>query len=339
MKNSVEGQHPDEVSLKAIVLKAQSVLKYIFSKWYIIVAFIVAGGIAGYFYSSKKKVFYTAVCTFVVEGGQPAGQPTGIAALLAGSASGGGEGLFQGTTLLSLYTTRLMLEKTLFSPVNIGKKRGLLIDWYLQINKQGSNWNSIPEASKGELLSSIISQVRTDYVSVKSADFVTVEVKSPNELFSKVFAEKLIETVNNFYVQTKTKKTLKSLNILQKQADSLRMIMSRSMTGAAVAADAYPNANPARKILAVPAQRKAVDVQAATSLYSGVVSSLETTKMELRRETPLIQIIDKPVLPLAKNVPDLKKGIIMGGVISGIAAIALIFLQLFYKKIMSDESV
>ena len=329
----------DEVSLKQIILKVQKCFKYLLSKWYIILAVVVAGCIAGYLYSSKKKVLYTAVCTFVVEGGQPSQQLTGIAALLSGSATSGGEGLFQGGTLLSLYTTRLMIEKTLFSQVVLNNRKVLLMDWYLKINNEGESWSKVPKKERAGKISGIISKIATDYVTVEPGNFVTVKVKTPDELFSKHFNEKLIETVNRFYVQTKTKKSLTALRILERQADSLRRIMTISMTGAAVAVDAYPNANPARRVLGVPAQKRAVDVQATTSLYSGVVASLESTKMELRKETPLIQIIDRPALPLSKNVPDIKRGIAMGGIAGGAAAVFLLLLQLFYSKIMSDESV
>lgn len=323
----------DEVSLKEIILRVRFCFKYLLLKWFIILPAILIGAIAGYLSSSKKKITYTAVCTFVVEGGQTA-QPTGLAALLSGSAGGGDEGLFRGGTLLSLYTTRLMLEKTLFSTVDSNGKKIQLIDWYLLINEQDKKWAEIPSSEKSALLAGIIAKLANEYVSVQSGSFVIVKVKSPDELFSKVFAEKLIETVNNFYVQTKTQKSLTNLRILQKQVDSLRLIMTQKMAGAAVAADANPNPNPALRVLSVPAQRRSVDAQATTSLYSGLVTSLETAKMEIRKETPLIQIIDRPILPLNKEAPDVKKGIIVGSMLAGILTIILLLLHLFYKKLM-----
>lgn len=329
----------EEVSLRDIILKLQYIAKYLLSKWYFILIAVILGATGGYFYSSKKKISYTAECTFVVEGGQPS-QSSGLAALLSGgSVSSGGGGLFQGGTLLSLYTTRLMLEKTLFSRVQRRDSTLLLIDWYLQINKEGNSWSEVPKASRGAKLSAVVSAIASEYVKVESGSFVTVKVKSPDELFSLVFSEKLIETVNNFYVATKTKKSLQTLRILDKQADSLRRILTKSMSGAAIATDAYPNANPAMSVLNVEAQKRNIDVQATTSLYSGVVTSLETTKMELRKETPLIQIIDRPMLPLSKEVPDVRKAIILGAIISSAIVSILILLHLFYKKLMFNEQV
>jgi|LakMenE18May11ns_1017448.scaffolds.fasta_scaffold9860284_2 hypothetical protein len=329
----------EEVSLRELILKIQYFIKYLLSKWYLILSAVILGAAAGYFYNFKKPISYTSYCTFVVEGGQPA-PVSGLAALLSGGASNSsGGGLFQGGTLLSLYTTRLMLEKTLFSKVQRKKKPILLIDWYLQINKEGNSWSEVPENARGAKLAAIVSKIAADYVTVESGSFVTVKVESPDELFSFVFSEKLIQTVNDFYITTKTKKSLQNLNILTRQADSLRTILTISMGGAAIAADAYPNANPAMKVLAVESQKRNIDVQATTSLYSGVVTNLETTKMELRRETPLIQIIDRPMLPLSKTVPDVNKGVIFGGIASGFIICVLILIHLFYRKLMFNEQI
>lgn len=332
-------RYDEEVSLRDIILKLQYLAKYLFSKWHIILFALVFGAIGGYLYTSKKKIQYTAVCTFVFEGAQST-QPSGLAALLSGGSGGSqGAGLFQGGTLLSLYTTRLMLEKTLFSPVKRRDSTLLLIDWYLQINSEGNSWSEVPKTSRDAKMSAIISNIASNYVKVESGTFVSVSVKSPDELFSLVFSQKLIETVNKFYVATKTKKTLQNLRILDKQADSLRTILTKSMSGAATATDAYPNANPAMSVLNVESQRRNIDVQATTSLYSGIVTSLETTKMELRKETPLIQIIDRPILPLNKEVTDVSKAIILGAIFSSAIVSVLILLQLFYKKLMFNEQV
>jgi hypothetical protein len=327
----------EEVSLRELIFKIQYFIKYLLSKWYLILSAVVVGAVIGYFYNFKKPISYTSYCTFVVEGGQPS-PVSGLAALLSGGGSNSSGGsLFQGGTLLSLYTTRLMLEKTLFSKVKLKRKPILLIDWYLQINKEGNSWSEIPRNARGAKLAAIVSKIAADYVTVESGSFVTVKVESPDELFSLVFSERLIQTVNDFYITTKTKKSLQNLNILIKQADSLRTILTISMGGAAIAADEYPNPNPAMKVLAVESQKRNIDVQATTALYSGVVSSLETTKMELRRETPLIQIIDRPMLPLTKVVPDVSKGVIIGGIAGGFILCLLISIRLFYKKLMFNE--
>lgn len=339
MNEKLETSEKEEVSLREIIQKIQYVLKYLFSKWIFILISLFIGAIVGYIYTYNAKTFYIAETTFIFEG-QQSSQITGLAALFSGGAtSSSGGSLFEGGTLLSLYTTRLMLEKALFTPVKSNDSTFLYIDWYLRINDEGDKWNDIPEKNRGSKLSGIISTVASEYVKVEPGSFVKISVKSKDELFSKGFNEILIKTVNDFYIYTKTKKILDNLKILEDQADSISKLLIGKMSGAAIAADYYPNANLALSILKVDVQKRNLDVQAATSLYSSIITNLETTKMELRKETPLIQIVDPPFLPLKKEVPDNNKIIILFTIGSVLIMIGFLILYLFYKNIMFDEQV
>jgi uncharacterized protein involved in exopolysaccharide biosynthesis len=54
-------------------------------------------------------------------------------------------------------------------------------------------------------------------------------------------------------------------------------------------------------------------VQANTAILTELVKQSELAKVTLRKETPLIQIIDRPILPLAKERFGKAKGIVLGG--------------------------
>jgi uncharacterized protein involved in exopolysaccharide biosynthesis len=51
----------------------------------------------------------------------------------------------------------------------------------------------------------------------------------------------------------------------------------------------------------VPSAKRQIDVQANTAILTQLVTNLEMAKVTLLKETPLIQIIDKPILPLMKE--------------------------------------
>jgi hypothetical protein len=139
-----------------------------------------------------------------------------------------------------------------------------------------------------------------------------VQVTSKDELFAKEFTDKLVENVNTFYVQTKTKKTSQNVQVLQRQADSVKTVLNSSISGVASAIDASPNANPLLLTLRVPSQKKQVDVQASTAIYTEIVKNLEISKISLRQETPLIQVIDQPILPLDDDHITKTKATILG---------------------------
>ncbi len=49
-----------------------------------------------------------------------------------------------------------------------------------------------------------------------------------------------------------------------------------------------------------PSAKRQVDVQANKAILTELVKQTELAKVTLRKETPLIQIIDRPILPLMK---------------------------------------
>lgn len=347
--------NPEEISLKELILKLRSAFIYLKSKSGIIILFGVLGGTLGVLYSIYKKPIYTATSTFVLEDNKAGGlgQYAGLASLAGIDISGGGaSGIFQGDNILELYKSRVMIEKTLLSKVNINGKVELLIERYIDFNKLRNTWkkkdhiDSInfygnPEKfnrKQDSIITNIVELFNKKILNVEKLDkklsVIKVDVASEDELFSKEFNIKLVETVNNFYAQTKTKKSYQNVQILQKQADSVKRILNYSIGGVASAIDAAPNANPNQLILRVPSQRKQVDVQASTAIYSEIVKNLEVSRMSLLQETPLIQLIDEPVLPLPVNKLGKLKGIVFGSVLAGILVVFVLILKKLSKSIM-----
>ena len=317
--NNIE---PDEITITGIIVKIKSVIRYIKNKWIILLWFSLAGILIGVIYSFFERPNYKAISTFVLEetgkgSGLGLGQYSGLASLAGIDIGGGSEkGLFQGDNILELYKSRLMIKKTLLSPVEINGKKQLLIDRYIQTKNLREKWmeknlsaninfdNDPKKFSRTQdsLIKDIIKYINKNVLTITKPDkklsIINVEIKSKDEVFAQLFNQTLVQTVNNFYVQTKTKKTAQSVQVLQHQADSVRSILNNSIGGVAASTDATPNPNPTRRSLLVPYQRKQIDVQANSAIYSEIVKNLELSKISLRQETPLIQLIDEPTLPL-----------------------------------------
>ncbi len=123
-----------------------------------------------------------------------------------------------------------------------------------------------------------------------------------------------------------------NFSILQHQSDSVRGALNRTISGVASSVDANPNPNSASQILMAPSQRRTVDVQANRAILAELVKNLEMSKITLRKEAPLIQIIDTPILPLQKEEFGKKMGVLAGGLIGGFFAVLFLVL----KKFLSD---
>lgn len=122
------------------------------------------------------------------------------------------------------------------------------------------------------------------------------------------------------------------MKILERQTDSIRQELNNAISGVASANDNTFNLNPALNIRRVPSARKQVDVQANTAILTELVKQTELAKVTLRRDTPLIQVLDRPIYPLKIDRVRKLKGIIIGGFIAGL----LMFLGLIMKRILSN---
>jgi uncharacterized protein involved in exopolysaccharide biosynthesis len=338
MVNNVDNSESSntEITLKEVFNHAYSAFRYLKSKWFKVLFFVIVGGVLGLAYAIYKKPVYTAVCTFVLEDGgkgNPLGQYAGLASVAGLDISGGG-GLFQGDNIIELYKSRSMIEKTLLTETIINNKKQLLIDIYAEANGLRKQWklnnhiNAITflgdpgkfNRQQDSIISDIVNNFNRSSLAVtrpdKKLSIIDVEFTSKDELFSKEFTNKLVGNVNEFYVQTKIKKNYQNVQVLQHQADSVKSSLNFSIRGVASAIDAAPNANPLQVSLHVPSQRKQVDVQASTAVYSEIVKNLEVAKITLRQERPLIQIIDSPVLPLKKTRLSKSFAVLVGGFIA-----------------------
>ena len=168
----------------------------------------------------------------------------------------------------------------------------------------------------------------------KKVTIVAIEVNSEDELFSKIFCEAVANETSEFYIQTKSKKARMNTNILQKQADSVRSVLNNNITGVAREADNVFNLNPTLNVRSTNSKKIQVDVTANTEVLKQLIVQLELSKITLRKETPLIQLIDRPVLPLEKKKFGKLKSLVLGGILTGFFTVFyLIFKQLF-KKIL-----
>ena len=356
ISNSQSPSSDDEISVKEIFATVKAGAKELRRKIPVILLFGLIGGFLSAAYAHFKKPIYTATSTFVLEEegkGVGLSQLSGLASLAGIDVAGGGGGIFQGDNILELYKSRLMIEKTLLSSVEINGRKMLLIDRYIAWNKLAEKWKEKDGVRdftfkqdpakfsrwQDSVITGIVINFNKQVLTVgkidKKLSILEVDVKTDDELFSKLFNSKLVENVNDFYTQTKIKKSAQNIKVLQHQADSVKRILGYSISGVASALDAAPNANPALLTLRVPSQKKQVDVQASGAIYGEIVKNLEISKISLRQETPLIQILDQPVLPLPKSEVGVVKAAMIGFMI-GIVLIILWFgLKGGLRKIMA----
>jgi len=332
----------DGITLKVLTESIIGWCLFLLSKWKIIVLAGIIGAILGIGYSFIKKPLYTAALTFAVEDDKSGGSGgvLSLASQFGISLGNSGGSIFEGTNLIELFRSRTMVEQALMMPVFYKGDTISLAEMYIRNKEWREKWNKKPKFAKIQFVpgakrkyftrvhDSILGVIYTDlsknclYVGQKDkkVSIITMEVSSNNELFSKFFCENLAQQVGMFYVSTKSKKARTNMEILARQTDSIRQELNGAIKGLASANDNTFNLNPALNIRKVPSAQKQVDVQANTAILTELVKQTELAKVTLRRETPLIQVLDRPILPLKKEKIGKLKGLILGGFLASFLA-------------------
>jgi uncharacterized protein involved in exopolysaccharide biosynthesis len=331
----------DEISLKELILKLQEWWSYLKGQWKLIILVSFIGSLLGLGYAFTQKPIYKAEFSFVLEDEKSGGGLGGALGLASqfglDLGGGGGGGIFAGDNLLELMKSRSMVQKALLSPISVNGKSQSLADYYISFREMRDGWEEKPQLAnlsysihadpskfsraQDSILMKIHEEIIKNFLTVAKIDkklsILRVTVQIENENFSKAFTEALVSEVSQFYIETKTKKSAANVAILQHQTDSVRNQLNRAISGVAQSNDDVPNLNAARQILRSSGQQRQIDVQANTAILTELVKNLELSKLSLRKETPLIQVIDKPILPLPVEKFGKAKGILLGGFLAG----------------------
>lgn len=342
----------DEISLKDLILKIKEIWKYLLLKWKIIVIVGISSGLLGLVYSLIKTPEYVATLSFsVIEKGSAGG---GLSALAGqfGIDAGSSSGVFSGNNMIELLQSRNLIERTLLSDVEIEGKHCRLIDYYRVLNPPEEDdtisilitypldLNREQFTREQDSLLYVFNQaITTEKLTVdkqkKDVNIINLSFLNENELFAKLFTENLIKIVSEFYIQTKTKNIQVNLEKMEVRADSVRQEYEKAL--AALAEYSDQNISPARRSLMVEQQKIQTRVQLTGTTYTELVRNIEFLKLELIQQTPLIQVIDAPIMPLAIERLGKLKSIIIGGFLGGFLIVAWLLAVYFYKRVMEEE--
>lgn len=313
-------RNDDHVYIADMIIAVKNSFLYLLSKWLIIFIFCFVAGLLGILYAWLKEPSYTAELTFSSETSNESsfGGYAGIAAQLGFDLGGGNSGAFEGDNLMELLKSKSMVTKTLLSDAkNFGNK--LMIDAYLENHQLNKDWKKdpkmgnihfeknlvSPDRRRDSVLKAVVATIIDDQLSIykidKKLNFIMVSMKDRNEVYAKEFVEALMQNASDFYISYKSKKAKSNFDLVNKMTDSIKGLLYGNIESYASSTDL--NINPIRQQVKTGSQKIQINAQANTALYTELLQQLGLSKISLQRETPLIQIIDEPVLPLKKDKP------------------------------------
>ena len=235
--------------------------------------------------------------------------------------------LFQIDNIQELYRSNSMIKQTLLSNVQYDNKNFLIIERFIvaeNLKKKLENLDvkmsdfklKPPSRVKDSFIKELIKIIKKEYLIVekpsRKTTILQIGFDHKDEILAKTFNENLVSIVNDFYNKTKTLKTGINLEILERQADSIKIVLDSSIMMLAEVDQNIPNPNPITKTSLVPYQKAMIDVQSNGAIYQELLKQLELAKITHRNKMPLIQIIDKPELPLENSRWKLLKTFLYG---------------------------
>ncbi len=323
------------IKLSDILTLIRKFMSYIMTKIRIFVVVTIIScllSILFWFYQDDK---YNAVATFIVEeGSSKSGGLSGIASQfgidIGSLMGGGGASLFSGDNIFEIMKSRKIITKVLLSKDENGQS---LADLYIHFKKvklsknfkfqDSVNFSKNPIDSnfkiyQDSILNIIYKNLIQNNINIeklnKKSSIITVSVFSPNEKFSKLFIERLVKETSDLYIEIKVGNLSKSINKIQKKADSLENILQnisqKSSKLVLPTQQKLFNENTALTLSkenffseftyknTVPSEYVTRNRTVAFTLYGEVIKNLETLKISLVNQTPIIQVLDLPQFPL-----------------------------------------
>jgi hypothetical protein len=351
----MEQRLEDEISLKELLQKLTEWIRFLLSKWLIIGLAAAMGAGIGFYKAFSIVPTYTARISFVAEEGKSGSSLASLAGQIGFDVGGGSSGgnIFSGENLLIFLKSEGLIRETLLSAYDSSAKI-TLADKFAQFEKFQEDWNKNESIGKidfsqftfntlprkeDSLLQTLISSVSAS-LSVsrpdKKASFVEVKLTSKDELFSKIFVERLVATGTQRYIISKTKVKADNVALLQKRADSLGALLNNTTYSAAASQQILVDVNPALRTAPVSAEISTRQKMMLATIFGEVIKNLELARFSLSQETPVIQVVDKSYLPLKKEKPSKLKYLLMGGFLAGFLMICFLLARRWYQQIMKS---
>jgi uncharacterized protein involved in exopolysaccharide biosynthesis len=222
-------------------------------------------------------------------------------------------GIFKGESLVQLFMTRTQVERTLLREAEFEPgKREIIANRYLKTSKlskkdefkgvQFTSNRSEFTPLQDSLLYLIYKDVSKSCLDVSKPDqklsIIHVNVKHQDKFLAQTLALETVWNTSDFYIELLTKKARNNLKILERESDSVRRMVNKNMLSSALQSDDYLNIN--QQVLKIDQNKNLVDLQINVSLYGELIKNVKLAEIGIRKETPLIQIVDTPQFPLEK---------------------------------------
>jgi len=340
-------QYNDEIQLKDILIKLSEYKAYLFKKKFAIIALSLSFCILGILIAMTSDKKYNAALTFVVEdpqSGGSLGSMSGIASQFGFDVGANSSSTFSQQNILELLKSRGVVVSTLLQNAKINSKNDLLIEHYLELNGIKENWDKeetlLPisyhdkltyrhDSISGNIWKSIVKDKLVVEMQSDKANIISLSYSSVNDELAKQFVEVLIDQMSKMYVVHQTAQAKNTLDFLQIRADSVFGELELAEEEFARMKDIN------QRIIKASGRLKELQlmrrVEVLSTMYLQIIKNLELSKITLLNNTPIINIIDKPILPLEVDSKSKTLLGILGAFLGGFLSVCFFVFRKLFK--------
>jgi hypothetical protein len=342
-------QYPQEpeFSFKKLINDHIADVKYVLQFKKALALVLIIGALLGALLAWWWPPTYTARLTFVVDDSKSGGGGSGLSAL-AGQfgfnmdALGGASGVLAGDNVQELIKSHKLIKNTLETAYDSTQT---LADKYAAVYKLNKKWlkysldgkitrfplngknnNRLQDSLLHEMTILILDGEFEIAKTDKKLGFFEVNTVMKDEKLSQLFCNRMIKQSTDFFISTKTKRLRDNVARLQLRADSIETILNHKTYGLSAANQSLLNLNPAYTSANANVDIKERDKIVLSTVFSETVKNLEASKTVLAQETPTVQIVDEPELPLKKNKLKYSVAILTGIILAGLLFVFYVLL-------------
>ena len=214
---------------------------------------------------------------------------------------------FSQANIMELLKSRGVISKTLLRSNN----KNLFIQNYISMYNLDSDWKNNKDLEgitfknqidikHDSIITMIWEKIIEDDISVEikndETDIIYLSFKSKEEKFAKLFSENLIDEMSSMYIEYQTKQSTNTIDFLQNRADSVFNELEKAEEEFARVKDIN------QRIIKASGRLKELQlmrsVEVLSTMYLELIKNIEISKLTLLNQTPIIQVIDRPTLPL-----------------------------------------
>lgn len=153
----------------------------------------------------------------------------------------------------------------------------------------------------------------------KKSGLITVTVKLPDPLVATIITDYSMNFLANYITNYRTEKSKRDLNFLAERLDAAKGKYYTNQAKKAQYSDQYQLSM--MKLQAADLQRERIESEykISSTFYNTLLQKYEEAKLKLQQETPVIKVLEPPVVPNTRSEP--KRAIIvliaafLGGII------------------------